>query len=69
MGERLEKYKHNKKPKEFNRIKMSLEKYIAKYMDTPLSYRLIKQRVNLPLYVLSQKNSIISEETVIEGSL
>ena len=69
MGERLDKYKLDKKSKEFNRIKMSLEKYIAKYMDTPLSYRLIKQRVNLPLYVLSQENSIVSEETVIEGAL
>ena len=62
MGERLEKYKHDKKPKELNRIKMSLEKYIAKYMDTPLSYRLIKQRVNLPLYVLSQKTVLFQKK-------
>ena len=69
LGARLDKYNHNKNSKEFKRAKASLEKYILKHMKAPLSYQLIKQKVNLPFYVLSKENSVVSEKTVIKGAL
>ena len=69
LGSKIDKYKNNKNSKELKRAKVNLEKYILKHIKAPLSYQLIKQRVNLPLYVLSKKNSIVSEKTVIKGAL
>ena len=69
LGGKLDKYKHNPNSKEFKRAKIQLEKYILKHVGTPLSYQLIKQKVDLPLHVLSRKNSVISEKPIIRGSL
>ena len=69
LGAKLNKHKSNKNSKEFIKAQMSLEKYILKYVDDALSYQLLKQRVNLPEYVLLKENSIVSEKIIIKGTL
>ena len=69
FGARLDKHKHRKNSKEFKRAKTQLEKYILRITSAPFSYSLVKQRVNLPLYVLSKKGYIVSEKKIMEGRM
>ena len=66
-GTAINKHKQNKNSKEFKEAKLKLEKYILKHSSTPFSYKLIRKKVHLPLYVLDQKNSVLWKKTVIEG--
>ena len=70
LGTKLDRYKNDQNSTEFKKAKENLERYILRYVKTPLSYQLLKQRVNLPLYVLfKKKNSIVSKKIIVEGSL
>ena len=68
-GSWIDRNKFNRNSKEFQKAQSHLENFILMYISSPFSYQLIKQKIHLPFYVLSKKNSIVSEEIVLKGKL
>ena len=68
-GSWIERNKLKKDSEEFKKSQNYLEKFILKYVSSPFSYQLIKQKVHLPFYVLSKEGGIVSEELILKGEL